>query len=187
MWTEFLFTLSRGGLTATICDGRFISDDSVAGLWFFMFCTSKILELFDTVFIVLRKQKLIFLHWYHHLSVLWICLYSYVDGTSSSRIVALMNYSVHTIMYSYYTLKAMQIRVPRSVNMLITTLQISQMFIGLLLTITIFYLLHNGFVCEVTLKQNTIGFLIYLSYFLLFIRFFYFTYFIPKKSEKKSD
>ena len=144
MWTEFLFTLSRGGLTATICDGSFISDDSVAGLWFFMFCASKILELFDTIFIVLRKQKLIFLHWYHHLSVLWICLYSYVDGTSSSRIVALMNYSVHAIMYSYYTLKAMQIRVPRSVNMLITTLQISQMFIGLLLTLTIFYLLHNG-------------------------------------------
>ncbi|CAG0891837.1 unnamed protein product [Darwinula stevensoni] len=34
------------------------------------FSYSKILEFGDTNFILLRKQKLIFLHWYHHASIL---------------------------------------------------------------------------------------------------------------------
>ena len=35
-----------------------------------LFIFSKVPELVDTVFIVLGKRKLIFLHWYHHATVL---------------------------------------------------------------------------------------------------------------------
>lgn len=35
-----------------------------------MFVFSKVPELGDTVFIILRKRPLIFLHWYHHVTVL---------------------------------------------------------------------------------------------------------------------
>ena len=38
---------------------------------------SKLPELGDTIFIVLRKQRLIFLHWYHHITVFVYCWYSY--------------------------------------------------------------------------------------------------------------
>ena len=65
-------------------------------------------ELVDTVFIVLRKQKLIFLHWYHHVTVLWFSWYSYVGFTSTCRWFMVMNYCVHSIMYSYYALRAMR-------------------------------------------------------------------------------
>jgi hypothetical protein len=41
----------------------FIEDDRVSGFWALMFVLSKVPELGDTIFIVLRKQPLIFLHW----------------------------------------------------------------------------------------------------------------------------
>jgi hypothetical protein len=39
-------------------------------LWMSFFTVSKIFELWDTFFIVVRKRPLILLHWYHHVTVL---------------------------------------------------------------------------------------------------------------------
>ena len=37
------------------------------------FTVSKVFELWDTFFIVVRKRPLILLHWYHHVTVLCVC------------------------------------------------------------------------------------------------------------------
>jgi elongation of very long chain fatty acids protein 6 len=95
-----------------------------------MFIMSKLPELIDTFFIVLRKQPLIFLHWYHHATVLIYCWYSYHDFSSSGRWFMGMNYIVHSIMYSYYALKALKFNVSRYISKIITTLQLIQMIIG---------------------------------------------------------
>ena len=52
------------------------------GFWTMLFIFSKVPELVDTVFIVLRKKPLIFLHWYHHVTVLLYCWHSYASLTS---------------------------------------------------------------------------------------------------------
>ena len=55
------------------------------GLAVQLFIISKIPELIDTVFIVLRKKPLIFLHWYHHVTVLLYCWNAYVTESAAGK------------------------------------------------------------------------------------------------------
>lgn len=187
-WTEFLDTYSRGGVYLSTCTPTFITEDRVAGLWTYLFVLSKVLdwlfihkllifvplsqvmELFDTAFIVLRKQNLIFLHWYHHITVMWMSFFSYIDVSSSCRLFMVMNYTVHSIMYTYYTLRAMRIRVPKVFAVMTTSLQIIQMVFGLMITLTVMQYKANGLGCSVSDEQNKFSFFIYSSYFILFAR-----------------
>jgi elongation of very long chain fatty acids protein 6 len=67
IWPEFVQTLRTKGLGYSVCINDYTH--GVYGCWSWLFILSKVPELFDTAFIVLRKQKLIFLHWYHHATV----------------------------------------------------------------------------------------------------------------------
>lgn len=137
-----------------------------------MFTLSKVPELGDTVFIVLRKQPLIFLHWYHHVTVLLYAWYSYSDYIATARWFVCMNYLVHSIMYSYYALKALKFRVPRWIAMSITTAQLAQMVMGATVNIWAYQVKQAGNECHVSYDNIKISLLMYISYFVLFARFF---------------
>ena len=137
-----------------------------------MFVLSKLPELGDTIFIVLRKQELIFLHWYHHITVLLYSWFSYSEYTASARWFVVMNFFIHSIMYSYYALKAMQYRPPKICAMLITVLQITQMFIGCIINISAHQYLENQIECHISRLDVKLSLLMYFSYFILFCRFF---------------
>lgn len=141
--------------------------------WTLMFIVSKIVEFGDTVFIVLRKQPLKFLHWYHHITVLlysWLC---FIENAPHSRWNCAINYFVHSWMYSYYSLKVMRFNLPRWFAMLITTLQTLQMVWGCFIaTMTYNYIRNDQIDCHVKSYNIKIGLLLYFSYFILFSRFF---------------
>lgn len=59
---NFIQILYNKGVVHSICVLDYAMGVSGAWSWFYML--SKFVELIDTVFIVLRKQNLIFLHWY---------------------------------------------------------------------------------------------------------------------------
>lgn len=167
-------TLFDHGLYDSVCNPCCFY--GVPGFWALAFVLSKVWELGDTAFIVLRKQPLIFLHYFHHITVLVYTWYSYSYHTAPGRWFTVMNLVVHAFMYTYYTLRAMRVRVPRPVMMAITSLQLSQMVVGLFINIYAYWLLDNGYHCAVTKDNVKWALLMYFCYFLLFVNYFYQTY-----------
>ncbi|XP_051968839.1 elongation of very long chain fatty acids protein 6-like [Xyrauchen texanus] len=169
------------GLLQSVCDTTFFSAP-VSKFWAYAFTLSKVPELGDTVFIVLRKQRLIFLHWYHHITVLLYTWYSYKERVAGGGWFMMMNYTVHAFMYSYYTAKAAGARVPRQFAMLITVLQILQMVAGLGVLALVYRWKHDVH-CVSTTHNIMYGSLMYLTYLLLFCTFFYQSY--MKRDERR--
>lgn len=172
---EFINTIKQHGITHSYCDKDFAYGITACWSWLFMY--SKIPELIDTIFIILRKQKLIFLHWYHHATVLLYTWYGAHTYTSTGRWFILMNYMVHAMMYSYYACKAMKIKINRKIMMMITCAQISQMVIGIIINIFAYYKKSKGIDCYVEYNNIAWSLIMYFSYFILFVYFFVKTYF----------
>jgi elongation of very long chain fatty acids protein 6 len=142
-----------------------------------LFILSKIPELIDTVFIVLRKKPLIFLHWYHHVTVLIFCWNSYVTLAGAGLYFVSMNYTVHAVMYLYFFLQAVK-RVPKWFpSWIITLMQISQMAVGAFVVGASFYFYIYGGEkyppgqCNNKPENLLAGGLIYSSYLYLFVEF----------------
>ncbi|XP_056465705.1 elongation of very long chain fatty acids protein 6-like [Gadus chalcogrammus] len=180
-----LYVLSSGGFRRSICDQGFYYAP-VSKFWAYAFVLSKAPELGDTLFIVLRKQRLIFLHWYHHITVLLYSWYSYKDTVAGGGWFMTMNFSVHALMYSYYAARAAGVRVPRPLAMLITSAQISQMLMGVTVSALVYRWMQSGD-CPSHLDNIVWASLMYFSYLVLFTQFFYQTYLrgrAPPKSPK---
>lgn len=150
------------------------------GLWIQLFVLSKFPELIDTFFIVIHKKKLIFLHWYHHITVLLYCWHSYVTLSPVGIFFVVMNYSVHASMYGYYFMMAIHYKPKWFHPMAVTTFQISQMVVGVLVTLIGFYYYKMDSSCHITAENNTAAFVMYGSYLFLFLQFFIGRYVEPK-------
>ncbi|KEG05398.1 fatty acid elongase, partial [Trypanosoma grayi] len=100
-----------GSLYSSTCvwNDRMFFDGPV-GVWVGAFVLSKIPEMLDTAFLVFQKKPVIFLHWYHHLTVMLFCWHAYAYTISSGLWFATMNYCVHSIMYFYYFVCACGLR-----------------------------------------------------------------------------
>mmetsp|Transcript_2815 Transcript_2815/g.2828 ORF Transcript_2815/g.2828 Transcript_2815/m.2828 type:complete len:326 (-) Transcript_2815:172-1149(-) len=173
---QVLYFTTHLPLKESVCgDVEFYYGRGSSGLWVQLFVLSKFPELLDTFFIIVHKKPLIFLHWYHHVTVLLYCWSAYVMHSPSGAIFAVMNYSVHSIMYGYYFLMAIKIK-PKWFNPIIITLaQICQMIAGVTITFLnlYFYLFSEAGTCgHVTLKLILAGCSMYGSYLFLFMQFF---------------
>lgn len=169
---QLLSEISTKGLNGEICTSTIQSTNFV--LYYFML--SKFFELFDTTLIVLGKNKLIFLHWYHHIATLMYCWDGYVVQNQGGAIFTGMNLCVHTFMYLYYAATFFG-RLPNYLRAVITSLQLIQMVIGTYVTIA-----HLNCL-DITDSQRVnsmwaMG--MYISYFILFAKLFVDQYIIKK-------
>ncbi|OXA56605.1 putative fatty acid elongation protein 3 [Folsomia candida] len=172
----------NGSLHKSVC---FLENHNPAtSLWGLLFALSKIVEFGDTVFIVLRKQPLIFLHWYHHVTVCMFCWFAHGSHDPTSRWFADMNLFVHSLMYTYYALRSLQIKLPQTLALSITCLQITQMLVGIVISFHSYSVIVSGEECHRPLSNIYASLGMYATYFLLFANFFYKAYMTKSKKRK---
>lgn len=175
---EFIYSIGEHGFQHSICNNSYIHVKP-ARYWIYLFVLSKTPELVDTVFLVLKKQKLIFLHVYHHATVLIFSWFVWTNSLACARWFCTMNFGIHSVMYTYYALKAFPhiIRIPKWISMLITASQTLQMVVGAYVVSASFYAKISGQPCATSSTMSIFGLIIYISYLFLFSQFFYKAYF----------
>ena len=135
-----------------------------------------------------------FLHWYHHVTVLLYCWHAYTTSAPSGLFFSTMNYGVHAIMYMYYFLMATKLKPKWFKSIYITVAQISQMVVGLGITMLGFYYYGttvqgaNGEdrMCMIKKDNNVAASIMYGSYLVLFCQFFGQKYLRVKKANSKA-
>ncbi|TPP46256.1 GNS1/SUR4 family protein [Leishmania donovani] len=171
------------GLNADLfCDGP-------VGAFVCLFILSKIPEMLDTAFLVFQKKPVIFLHWYHHVTVMLYCWHSYAMNISGGLVFAGMNYGVHSIMYFYFFICSCGYRkYVRPFAPLITFLQIAQMVVGMFTEVyTLYHMYVSGKGCQSNATNARVGLMMYMSYFGLFSRLFYDSYLSRGKKQGNTE
>jgi len=177
MSPEFFHVLFVNGFEYSMCNASF-AHIGVTGYWTQAFALSKVIEFGDTAFIVVRKRPIIFLHWYHHITVLMYTWHAYQEHCAAGRWFIWMNYTVHAVMYTYYALRAIGVRgIPKWVPLTVTTMQLAQMVAGCVIALNSYYIkTYTQRSCQQSYSNLYFSASIYGSYFLLFAHFFYKAY-----------
>jgi len=183
---EFTSVVYGNGLHGSLCRREGLN--MPLAYWSLLFTLSKFVELGDTIFIVLRKRPLVFLQWYHHaitLNAAWNMV-PYLEPIS--RWYAFMNYGVHSLMYPYFALKAVDVHIPKKVANCITIAQLSQMVIGLTINIYTILVISTG-AGDCIRHTNSIKMFVtvYGSFTLLFGELLYKALFGSSKKQIKAE
>uniref|UniRef100_A0A1I7YLV8 Elongation of very long chain fatty acids protein n=1 Tax=Steinernema glaseri TaxID=37863 RepID=A0A1I7YLV8_9BILA len=181
---EFVSTVMNKGIQTSYCkiDG-FLEGNN--GYWVYLFIASKLIELVDTVFLVLRKRPLMFLHWYHHILTLIYAFFSYPISPGFNRWGIYLNFFVHAFMYSYYFLRSMKIRVPGVVARFITSIQILQFIISCAVLAHLGVLIYiQGVACDFDNRVFILATFMDTTYLALFINFFLKSYVLGGGKQK---
>ncbi|XP_065910474.1 very long chain fatty acid elongase 5-like [Dysidea avara] len=144
---------------------------------FLVYWISKIIELMDTMFMILRHKikQMSFLHVFHHASILILADNGYfLVPWPPIGLLMMLNSIVHIFMYTYYGLRAVQPLNEISWKRRITQLQMAQFMFGLVFCF-IGYLYHDFCVYS----------MLYGGGLLILFSNYYYHAFIRKKSVEK--
>jgi len=154
-----------------------------------LFYISKIIELADTVFFILRKKndQVTFLHVYHHSTMIinWWMAAKYLP-VGQSFFVGMINSFIHALMYAYYGLAAIGPRMQKYLwwKKYMTSLQLIQF------VLVVSHTGYNKFVrydCDYPTLYNTIVFYYTISMVVLFSHFYYMTYVSQRKRKSAAE
>jgi len=174
----------------SVCDAPFEYGHGMCGFFVMAFIASKLFEVVDTLFLLMRKSGVILLHWYHHATVMLYCWHAYSVRTGYAGLwFAVMNYFVHTLMYFYYGMtqysKGTRAMV-KKFDILITTLQIFQMVMGMAVLVKTAVVQMAGGACHMNRSNQILGLMMYASYFVLFAKLFLEYYVFGGKQKRQA-
>ncbi|CAO1414718.1 unnamed protein product [Diamesa serratosioi] len=148
---------------------------------------AKIIDLFDTVFFILRKKnsQITFLHVYHH-AIMVVCTYAFVKFYSAGGhpiLLGIINSYVHSVVYGYYLLTAFKPELKSSMwwKKYVTLLQLVQF------AILIVHFSVPLFLKECCYSRPILAFLLLqnVCMFVLFSDFYIKTYIKTNKKNNK--
>lgn len=116
----------KQGIFSRLLEGQH-NNLEVFGYWFYI---SKFYEVLDTVIILLKGRPSSLLQSYHHSGAM-MCMWAGVRYQSPPIwIFVVFNSFIHLLMYVYFLLSCMKIRVPQIFKRALTSLQITQFVVG---------------------------------------------------------
>ena len=97
------------------------------GFWFYV---SKFYEVLDTIIILLKGRPSSLLQSYHHAGAM-MCMWAGIRYRSPPIwIFVIFNSFIHSLMYFYFTLSCLKIKVPNLFKRILTSMQITQFVLG---------------------------------------------------------
>lgn len=182
-WPHAIHNLAHYGNESLFCANPEIAYGSGStGLWCFLFTISKVFELFDTLFIVVRKKHLLFLHVFHHSVVLLVAWHSYVTYEPAGILGVSVNSTVHTFMYFYYYLKSIDTKIKIIPPRFITTIQLMQFVMGGCLVLYETYLFVSVPTCHIRLNHVIVALPLIFFFLYLFADVFIKRYYNKRSS-----
>lgn len=137
-WTAYTPASLENGAPSTTVPGRLWNECLAFYGWFFYL--SKFYEVVDTIIILAKGKRSSTLQTYHHAGAM-MCMWAGMRYmTPAIWLFCFWNSGVHALMYTYYTITAFSIRVPKAIKQTLTTMQIMQFVVG------VFYAAAHSFV-----------------------------------------
>ncbi|OJJ45775.1 hypothetical protein ASPZODRAFT_133645 [Penicilliopsis zonata CBS 506.65] len=122
------FKLGAGNVPDATDIGRLWNEGLAFLGW--IFYLSKFYEVLDTAIILAKGKKSSTLQTYHHAGAM-MCMWAGIRYMAAPIwIFTLVNSGIHALMYTYYTLTALSVRIPTRIKRSLTTMQITQFLIG---------------------------------------------------------
>ncbi|KAI5967007.1 uncharacterized protein KGF55_000417 [Candida pseudojiufengensis] len=119
---------SKNGLFSRyFTNSKGLNNLEILGFWFYI---SKFYEIIDTIIILLKGRPSSLLQSYHHAGAM-MCMWAGIRFQSPPIwIFVVFNSFIHSLMYFYFTLSCLNIRVPTIFKKSLTSMQITQFIIG---------------------------------------------------------